>query len=101
MSNLTIILGSIWLVLLLAHMIINYIIYINIGKEEFEVEPIWGNHSYTDEILSLFTFHWSASYQEHESAETRLLLRISNILGPVFAGYTATCVLGWMFTYGK
>lgn len=90
-----------WLILFIVHVIINHIIYFSINKEEFDDYESRAKANIEPILLAIFTFKWPKDYQNDESAITKNLMRISNILSFLLLTHTAIIVLIWIFSYGK
>ncbi len=83
------------------HLVINFIIYEAIGKEEV-LNALRPHHPDSPAFLiAIFTFRWSKSYQEYESRSTVRLMKISNVLAPILIVFTFAGVVMWAISYGK
>ena len=90
-----------WLIILFVHFVLNYFIYVEIGKEEFQGNQHIKFNS-MDDFLAIFTFHWSKSYQEHESDQTVRWMKCSNIVSKLLIAYSVALFFGWIYvSYGK
>lgn len=84
-----------WIPVLVAHVILNYVIFHMIGKEEFKWPRNEGDAG--EMMLAIFNFRWNKAYQEDDNPLITRLMRISNVLSIVFIIYTAAVFFIWIF----
>lgn len=79
----------------------NHIIYFSINKEEFEDYESSAKANIEPILLAIFTFRWPKDYRDNEEKTTKILMRVGNVLGPLFVSYTVMVFLAWVFTHGR